>query len=346
MYFQSDYSQGAHPKVLEALEHTNAEHTGGYGIDPHSDHAADLVRELVGAPDAAVHFMVGGTPCNITLIAAALRPYETVVAARSGHVYFHETGAIEATGHRVAAFEGHNGKLTPEMIDCAWDEYQDEHTPVPRLAYVSQPTEIGSLYTKAEMEALAAVCKARNMLLYVDGARMACALTAEGNDLTLPDIAQLADAFYLGGTKAGALLGEALVITNPAINDHFRWMIKRQGGMLAKGRVIGVQFEALLEGGADSVYFQIGAHANRLAARLRDGLAEMGISFLGQSPTNQVFPILPTEVASALHDSVAFYDWEPERDGMIAVRFVTGWGTTDAEVDELLRRVEELLGSL
>ena len=343
IYFRSDYSQGAHPKVLEALAATNLEHSDGYGLDPHCEHAAALVRELAEAPDAAVHFMVGGTPCNVTLIAAALRPYETVVAPRSGHAYFHETGAVEGTGHRVAAFEGKDGKLTPEMIDRAWDEFQDEHTPLPRLAYVSQPTEIGTLYAAAEMRALSAKCRERDMLLYVDGARMACALTADGTDLTLPELARLADAFYLGGTKNGALLGEALVITNPAIDDHFRWMIKRQCGMLAKGRILGVQFEALLEGGKESLFFQLGAHANRLAAKLRDGLATLGVDFLGTSRTNQVFPILPIGVARALEEDFSFYEWAPEQDGLVPVRFVTGWGTTDDEVDALLARVHELL---
>lgn len=343
IYFRSDYSQGAHPKVLEALVKTNMEHTDGYGLDVHCERAAGLVRDLTGRKDSAVHMMVGGTPCNITVIASSLRPYETVIAARTGHIYFHETGAIEATGHRVAACDGVNGKLTPELIDKVYAEYEDEHTPKPGMVYLSQPTEIGSIYSKAEMTAIADKCREKNLLLYVDGARLGCALTSRDNDLSIQELASLCDAFYIGGTKNGALFGEALVINNPAMNDHFRWMIKRQGGMLAKGRLIGVQFEALLEGGENSIYFEIAAHSNRLADRLRDGLADMGVAFAGDSPTNQVFPILPSRVVKELEKDFFFYRWAPEQDGMIPVRLVCGWGSTEEDVDAFLKRVEELI---
>ncbi|MBQ9931719.1 MAG: threonine aldolase [Firmicutes bacterium] len=343
IYFRSDYSQGAHPKVLEALTKTNFEHTDGYGMDVHCSHAADMVRDLVGLPDAAVHMMIGGTPCNVTVIAAALRPYESVIAARSGHIYFHETGAVEGTGHRIVAMEGVNGKLTPELVDKAFEEYEDEHTPKPGMVYLSQPTEIGSIYSKAEMTALAEKCKEKGLFLYVDGARMGTAITCAANDLSLPELAQLADAFYIGGTKNGALFGEALVIRNKAMDDHFRWMIKRQCGLLAKGRLIGVQFEALLEGGMDSVYFSIASHANRLAEKLRNGLTAMGIGFFSDSPTNQIFPILPAKVVEELEKDFFFYRWAPEKDGMIPVRLVTAWGTEEAHVDALLKRIGELM---
>lgn len=343
--FRSDYSQGAHPQVLEALAATNLEHTDGYGLDPHCERAAQLVREMAEAPEAAVHLMVGGTPCNITVIAAALRPYESVICARTGHAYFHETGAIEATGHRVLAVDGVDGKLTPVGIERALEEFQDEHTPLPRMVYVSQPTELGTLYSRSEMRALAESCRRNGLLLYVDGARMACALAAPDNDLGLPELARLADAFYLGGTKSGALLGEALVIMDPAIDDHFRWMIKRQGGLLAKGRLIGVQFEALLEGGPDSLYLEIGAHCDRLATRLRTGLESLGVSFEGRSTTNQVFPILPADVVHALEEEFFFYEWAPEREGAIPIRLVTGWGTQAEEVDAFLDRCRVLLGA-
>jgi threonine aldolase len=342
VYFRSDYTQGAHPKVMEALQRTNLEHTDGYGLDEHCMHAAEMIRGLIGRSDCAVHMMVGGTPCNITVIAAALRPYESVVAARSGHIYSHETGAIEATGHRVVTFPGENGKLTPEMIDRAFDEYEDEHTLRPRMAYISQSTEIGSIYRKAELAALYAKCKERDMLLYVDGARLGSALTSPENDLSIRELASLCDAFYIGGTKNGALFGEALVILNPVIDDHFRYMIKRQGGMLAKGRLIGVQFEALLEGGENCVYYEMAAHANRLALKLREGLQALGIGFYSDSPTNQIFPVLPTAAVEALEKDFSFYRWAPEKDGMTPIRLVTGWGTEEADVDAFLEAVRRL----
>lgn len=334
--FRSDYSQGAHPKVMEALLRTNLEHTDGYGMDAHCASAAELVRALSRDPAAAVHMMVGGTPCNVTLIAAALRPYEAVVSVRTGHAYFHETGAVEATGHRIIAVEGVDGKLTPEGLDRAWAEHEDEHTPLPRLAYISQPTELGTVYTRAELAALREATRRRNMYLYVDGARLGCALTAEGGDLTLPALASLCDAWYLGATKNGALFGEALVIREPALDDHFRWMIKRQCGLLAKGRLIGVQLEALLNGGEDCLYFELARHSNALAARLRQGFGERGVPLLGSSPTNQVFPVLPVETVERLEKDFFFYRWAPPENGLVPIRLVTGWGSAEAEVEAFL----------
>lgn len=341
IYFRSDYSQGAHPKVMDALMRTNMEHTDGYGLDAHCEHAAQMIRELIGISDCEVHMMVGGTPCNVTVIAASLRPYESVIALRSGHAYFHETGGVEGTGHRIVAMDGVNGKLTPELIDQAWEEYQDEHTPLPRLMYISQPTEIGSIYSKAEMTALAKKCKERDMLFYVDGARLGSALTCKENDLSLKELAALCDAFYIGGTKNGALFGEALVIKNKQINDHFRFMMKRQCGLLAKGRLIGVQFEALLEGGEDSIYFTMAAHANRMAEMLREGLAEMQVPFYSDSRTNQVFPILPAGVVRELEKEFFFYEWAPEKDGRIPIRLVTAWGTEEKDVQAFLEKVRK-----
>jgi len=343
IYFLSDYSQGAHPKVMEALARTNLEHTDGYGTDAHCERAAQLVRELIGIEDCDVHMMVGGTPCNITVIAASLRPYESVIALRSGHAYVHETGGVEATGHRIVAMDGVDGKLTPELIDRACEEYQDEHTPLPRMVYISQPTEIGTIYSKAEMTALAEKCRELDMLLYVDGARLGSALTCKVNDLSLKELAALCDAFYIGGTKNGALLGEALVIKNKRIGDHFRFMMKRQCGLLAKGRLLGVQFEALLEGGEDSVYFSIAAHANRLADKLRAGLAKLNVQFYSSSPTNQVFPVFPAAAVHELEKDFAFHIWAPEKDGMVPVRLVTGWGTKEEEIDAFLDKVREIL---
>lgn len=344
LYFLSDYSQGAHPKVMEALMRTNLEHSDGYGMDPHCVHAAEMIKELIGVEDCQVHMMVGGTPCNVVTIAAGLRPYEAVIAPRTGHIYVHETGAVEATGHRVLTVEGINGKLTPEGIDLAMEEYTDEHTVQPKMVYISQSTECGSIYSRAELTAISRKCRERGLLLYVDGARLGAALTAEGNDLSIRELAQLCDAFYLGGTKNGALFGEALVIRNPAMNDHFRFMIKRHCSMLAKGRLIGVQFEALLEGGENSIYFQMAAHANAMAKLLREELTALGIGFYSDSPTNQIFPILPAAVVRQLEleKEVAFHLWAPEKDGMIPVRFVTGWGTEERDVEELIEIIKRL----
>lgn len=343
IFFRSDYGQGAHPKVMEALLRTNLEYTDGYGMDPHCENAAEMVKKLIGRDDCNVHLMVGGTPCNVTLIAATLRPYEAVVAVKSGHVYQHETGAVEATGHRVITVDGVDGKLTPELIDLAWEEYEDEHTPLPRMVYVSQPTEIGTIYGKAELTALSKKCAEKNMFLYVDGARLGCALTSEHNDLGIQELAQICDAFYIGGTKNGALFGEALVILNKAMDDHFRFMIKRQCGLLAKGRLLGVQFEALLDGGVDGIYFEMAAHANSMAKKLREGLADLGVKFYSESQTNQIFPILPGNVVSELEKEFLFYRWTPEKNGMIPIRLVTSWGTKDSDISAILERVSMLL---
>ena len=342
IYFSSDYSQGAHPSVMEALVRTNLEHSDGYGTDEHCEHAAELIKALIGRDDCQVHMMVGGTPCNITVIAAALRPYESVIALRTGHIYSHETGAIEATGHRVIAMDGVNGKLIPELIDLAWEEYQDEHTALPKMVYLSQPTECGSIYSKAELTAIREKCLEKGMYLYIDGARLGAALTCEQNDLSIRELARLCDVFYIGGTKNGALFGEALVICKPELDDHFRFMIKRQGGLLARGRLIGVQFEALLEGGENSVYFEAAAHANKMAKLIREGLTTLGIEFYSDSPTNQVFPILPVSVVSELKKEFAFHEWTAERDGMLPIRLVTSWGTEEKDIEYLLQRIKQL----
>ena len=341
--FRSDYSQGAHPKLLEALVATNLEHTDGYGLDPHCEHAADMIRELVGKSGAAVHFIPGGTQCNVTFIASCLKPYEAAICARSGHAYFHETGAVEATGHRLVTVDPVDGKLTPEGIELARSEYQDEHTPLTRLVYISQPTEIGTLYSSSELTAIREKCRELGLILYVDGARLGAALTCAENDVSIRDLASLCDAFYIGGTKNGALFGEALVITNTALDDHFRFMIKRQCSLLAKGRLIGVQFEALFDGGEDCVYFETARRSNETARRLREGLSALGVRFLGSSPTNQIFPILPAAVVRRLEKDFFFYEWAAEKDGFIPIRLVTGWGTLDEEVDSFIAAVKAAL---
>lgn len=336
IYFISDYSLGAHPKIMDALMKTNLEHTDGYGLDHHSDHARQMIQELIGIDDCHVHMMIGGTSTNVITIAAALKPYEAVVAPKSGHIYKHECGGVEASGHKILAMDCDDGKLTPALIDEAWLEFEDDHTVLPKLAYISNTTEFGTIYTKSELVALRECCNNHGMYLYMDGARLGTALTCEENDLTIAEIAQLVDAFYIGGTKNGILMGEAVVILNEQINDHYRWMIKQNCGMLAKGRLIGVQFEALLEGGTDSVFYQLARQTNSMAAILRKGLSDLGCKFRYDSHTNQIFPILPTPLVKKLEEDFMFYDWEGYDDTHRVVRFVTSWGTTEEDVKALI----------
>lgn len=331
--FRNDYSEGAHPKVLEALISTNLEQTVGYGMDPRCEAARNTIRRLCNAPDADVHFLVGGTQTNLIVIESLLRPYEAVIAAHTGHVNVHETGAIEATGHKVCTAYAPNGKLTPALVESVVNGHSSEHMVHPRLVYISDTTEIGTIYTKAELEALRRCCDEHNLFLFMDGARLGSALASPQNDLTLPDLAALTDAFYIGGTKNGALFGEALVMNAP--NDHFRWHMKQRGAMLAKGRLLGVQFQALLE---DGVYFEIARHANEMAYRLRDGIAALGYSFPVPSPSNQQFPVLPNTVVEQL--KAKGYEFEidhAEDDAHTCVRFVTSWATPENAIDAFLK---------
>lgn len=331
--FRNDYSEGAHPRVLQALMDTNLEQTVGYGLDPRCETARETIRRLCAAPDADVHFLVGGTQTNLLVIEALLRPYEAVIAAHTGHVNVHETGAIEATGHKVCAVPSPDGKLTPALVESAVNSHSSEHMVLPRLVYISNTTELGTVYTKAELTALRRCCDENGLLLYLDGARLGSALTSPENDLTLPDLAALTDAFYIGGTKNGALFGEALVLTVP--NDHFRWHIKQRGAMLAKGRLLGIQFQVLLE---DGLYFDIARHANELAFRLRDGVAALGYSFPVPSPSNQQFPVLPNGVIDRLRElGYAFETDHAVDDAHTCVRFVTSWATPESAVERFLK---------
>ena len=338
--FRNDYSEGAHPRILEALTDTNLTQTVGYGLDPCCAAAADTIRRLCAAPAADVHFLVGGTQVNLVAVAAMLRPYEAVIAAHTGHVNVHETGAIEATGHKVCAVPSPDGKLTPALVEAVLAEHNGtEHMVLPRMVYVSDTTEIGTVYTKAELQALRRCCDEHGLRLYLDGARLGSALTAEGCDLTLPDLAALTDGFYIGGTKNGAFFGEALVLSRPV--EHFRWHMKQRGAVLAKGRLLGLQFQTLLE---DGLYFDLARHANALALRLRDGMAALGISFPVPSPSNQQFPVLPNGAVAALE--AMGYGFEPDHavDGdHTCVRFVTSWATPPEAVEKLLNDLREIL---
>ena len=328
--FRNDYSEGAHPSVLQALIDTNLEQTIGYGMDPHCQAAADLIRSLCAAPSADIHFLVGGTQTNLLVINALLRSYEAVIAAHTGHVNVHETGAIEATGHKVCTAYSPDGKLTPALVESVVNGHSSEHMVHPRLVYISNTTEIGTVYNKAELAALYQCCKEHDLYLFMDGARLASALTSPECDLTLADLAALTDVFTIGGTKNGILFGEAAVMTNADCSDHFRWHMKQRGAILAKGRLLGIQFLELLK---DDLYFQLAKHANAMADRLRQGILELGYEIPIPSSSNLFFPIFPNTVIQQLQANYTFeIDHAIDADNTL-IRLVTSW-TTPAEAVE------------
>ena len=321
--FVNDYSEGAHPKVLKKLEETNLLQLDGYGEDVYCRDAAQLIREAAGNKNAAVHFIPGGTQTNLIAVSAFLRPHEAVISAQTGHVEVHETGAIEATGHKIIAVDTPGGKLDAKLVQSALDFHTDEHMVKPRMVYISNTTEIGTHYTKTELEELSGFCRSKGLLLYLDGARLGSALVIKDSGLQLEDIAGLTDAFYIGGTKNGALLGEALVINNDSLKSDFRFMIKQRGGMLAKGRVLGLQFLALFE---DGLYFELAAHANETAGILRKEIAKLGFKFASDSVSNQLFPVFPIEISEMLKKRFDFMHG-PQQNGTVTARMVTSWAT-------------------
>ena len=335
--FDSDYLEGAHPDVLRRLAETNLEQTAGYGEDPYCRAAAEKIRAACAAPRAAVHFLVGGTQTNTTVISSLLRPHEGVLCPDTGHISCHEVNAIEGTGHKVLALPGERGKLTAGSIEQAvlsWrEDASREHIVKPGMVYLSQSTETGTVYSRAELTAIRQVCDRYRLPLFLDGARLAYALAAPGNDLTLPELARLCDVFYIGGTKAGALFGEAVVIPDPELIDGFRSLIKQRGGLLAKGRLLGVQFDALF---TDELYFRIGRHAVDLAMELRAGFERKGCAFRYDSPTNQQFPNLSQEQGKRLRREFSWSDIGPAGPGLRTARFCTGWATTREQVQSLL----------
>ena len=340
--FINDYSEGAHPRVMQALQDTNLDTTPGYGKDPYCAAAADRLREVFACQDADVHFLVGGTQTNLVAAAAFLRPWEAMIALNTGHVSVHETGAIEATGHKVFAVPAVDGKITPAAIRRAVMEHRtgvEEHMVLPRMVYLSDSTELGSIYTRAELEAVRETCRELGLLLYLDGARIAAALTAEGNDLRPEDFPRLCDAFCVGGTKNALLFGEALIIVNDDLKPFVRNVIKQRGGMLAKGRLLGVQFEALFR---DELWLETARHANREAQRLAAGLRKLGVEFYLDSPTNQIFPVFPAETVADLRRIFAFDLIARLDDGREVIRFCTSWATPPENVDFLLEAVKRL----
>lgn len=344
--FGSDYQEGAHPRILKRLAEVNFEQSPGYGEDEFCAEARRLIREKCAAPEADVQFLVGGTQTNFTLLAAALRPHQGVIAADSGHIAVHETGAVEATGHKVIELPAVNGKLAAGQVSeyCRRHFADDshEHMVMPGAVYISNPTELGTLYTRGELNALRGVCDHWNLTLYLDGARLGCGLASPDNELDLPFLASVCDAFSIGGTKQGALFGEALVLLRDDLKRDFRYILKQRGGMLAKGWLLGLQFAELMR---DGLYEELSDHAIHLAMRIRRALREANVSFLVDSPTNQQFPIFTDEQVRRLSAKYAFSDIRPLDDGRTAVRICTSWATRPEDVDQLIDDIRAELQS-
>lgn len=337
IYFNNDYAEGAHQRLLQRLLETNLEQTEGYGQDKYCDMAREAIKKACGLTQAEVHFMTGGTQANLTVIDALLKPYQGVLCADSGHINVHETGAVEACGHKVIALPGYNGKLLAGQIQEAvelhlYDEAR-EHTVAPGMVYISYPTEFGTLYTKKELTEIVQVCRAYDLPLFIDGARLGYGLTARGTDVTLEDIASLCDVFYIGGTKVGALFGEAVIVTKPNFMKDFRYMMKQKGGMLAKGRILGIQFLELF---TDDLYLQIAQNGVEMAMLLKEGFKSKGYEFYMDSDTNQQFIIMADKKLSSLSDKYGFCYHQRYNESSSVVRFCTSWATTRAQVEQLL----------
>lgn len=334
--FSSDYMEGAHPDILKRLMDTNMEKSAGYGLDEYSESAKDKIREACGAPGAEVYFLTGGTQANATMIDALLRSYQGVMAADSGHISVHEAGAIEFGGHKVLTLPQENGKITAGSVENCINSYKDdannEHMVMPGMVYISHPTEFGTLYSLDELKSISEVCHKNNIPLYLDGARLAYALACPENDVSLPDIASLCDVFYIGGTKCGALFGEAVVIPKKGFIPHIFTIIKQHGALLAKGRIAGIQFETLF---TDDLYYKVGKNAIDTAGKIKDALSQYGYEFAFNSPTNQIFIKLSKEKSAELSQKIEMGFWENTDDSHVIMRIATSWATRQEDVDRL-----------
>ncbi len=332
--FLDDYSEGCHPRILEALAKSNLVQQTAYGEDSYSQEVRALMHKELGSDKAAIYFVASGTLANIIIISSCLRPHEAVIAPATGHIVLREAGAIEATGHKIITLPTKDGKLTPDDLQKALDEnVHFPHVAKPRMVYISNATETGRFYTKAELVALSKFCRNNTLLLFIDGARLGAALTAKDNDVTLKDIAELADIFWLGGTKMGALLGEAIVVNNASLADGFLINIKQRGGLLAKGRVVGIQFRELFK---DGLFYDLCGETNRLAAYFSSQIEKAGCELAEKSETNQIFAILPNALITKLEQKFAFYNWEPKGDDHTVIRLVTSWTTDKTQIDEFI----------
>ena len=337
--FKNDYSEGAHPRILEAIVSTNLIQQDGYGEDLYCQEARALILKSMASTSADIHFVSGGTQANLIVISTILRPHESVIAVETGHINVHETGAIEATGHKVCVAPSADGKLTPDLIRSVVNGHPDEHMVKPKLAYISNATEIGTIYTKEDLLALRETCNELGLYLFMDGARLGSALCSRATNLQMSDLKDLVDVFYIGGTKNGALLGEAIVINNPALQADFRYMMKQRGALLAKGRLLGIQFRELFK---DDLLFDLAKHANKMAFKISDRMAELGYNFLGTPQANLFFPILPNTMIEKLHEKYGFYANEIIDADHTAVRIVTSWATPEAVVNAFIQDIETL----
>ncbi|MCR5025064.1 MAG: aminotransferase class V-fold PLP-dependent enzyme [Lachnospiraceae bacterium] len=340
--FSSDYMEGAHPDILKRLMDTNMEKSAGYGLDEYTESAKEKIREACGAPDADVYFLTGGTQANATMIDAMLRSYQGVMAAKSGHISVHEAGAIEFGGHKVLTLPENNGKITAGSVESCINSYKmdenNEHMIMPGMVYISHPTEFGTLYSLDELKALSDVCHKNDIPLYLDGARLAYALACPENDVRLRDIASLCDVFYIGGTKCGALFGEAVVIPKKGFIPHIFTIIKQHGALLAKGRIAGIQFETLF---TNDLYYKIGQNAIDTAGRIKAALAEYGYEFAFNSPTNQIFVRLSREKSEELSEKIEMGFWENIDDSHVIMRIATSWATRQEDVDRLIEILKQ-----
>lgn len=338
LYFASDYMEGAHPAILQKLTETNMQKTPGYGTDEFSESARKKIRLACNTPDADIFFLVGGTQTNATIIDAMLHSYQGVIAAESGHISVHEAGAIEFCGHKVLTLPEHSGKISPKELDeylIAFNsDENNEHMTMPGMVYISQPTEYGTLYSLDEIKKISAICKTNNIPLYLDGARLAYALACPSNDVSLSDIATCCDAFYIGGTKCGALFGEAVVVPKHNYIPHLFTIIKQHGALLAKGRIAGIQFDTLF---SDDLYGMVGKTAIDAADMIRNAMKEKGYELAFNSPTNQIFPILKKEQLDRLSSAVEMSFWEKPDDTHTIMRIATSWATTSEDVERLIK---------
>ena len=341
----NDYSELVHPQVLARIGSIGTTQFDGYGIDEFSEIAKTLIKEKIRKPDADVHLVSGGTQANLTVLSSVLRPYEAVISCETSHIFVHETGAIEATGHKICTAKGIDGKLTVEEIDKVVKFHTDEHMVKPKVVFVSLSTEVGSVYTKEELTKISNYCDENALYLYLDGARLGAGINSPACDLTYSDIARLTDAFYIGGTKNGMLFGEAIVICNKRLKEDFRYHMKQKGGLLSKGASLGVQFIAMFEEkneAGEDLYDQLAKRAYFLAMKLAKGIKGLGYGFFSEPETNQIFPIFPVDVSEKLHHLYGFYDWTEVGEKAVVVRLVTSWATPEERIDEFLEDLKKL----
>jgi threonine aldolase len=336
--FLYDYAEGAHPDILDALQKTNMTQQLGYGEDEYCNEAAKLIKNQFDIPNAEVHFVSGGTQANMTVISSILKPYESVIAAKTGHIAVHETGAIEFTGHKINTINTFDGKLTPELIEPVLTEHCDEHMVVPKLVYISNSTELGTIYTKKNLEKLSTFCKKNNLLLFMDGARLGTSLTSKYQDLLPAEIKNYVDVFYIGGTKNGALSGEAIALINDRLKEKFRYSMKQKGALLAKSRLFGIQFSVLFK---NKLFFELATYSNKLAYNLADGIKNLGYEFVATPQTNIIFPVIPDKTIKELERKFMFYPWQKYDKNNTIIRLVTSWATKEEKIDEFLETLKK-----